>query len=69
MKKNINIIVEKFLKEQESIEGNINDNFWKWFGASKVKKGSKPLVLYHGTKTNFDVFKPSKSIGNQGETD
>lgn len=69
MKKTINIVVEKFLKEQQNIEGNINDNFWKWFGASKVKKGSKPLVLYHGTKTNFDVFKPSKSIGNQGEKD
>lgn len=45
-------------------------NFWKWFGDSKVvdSKG-RPLVLYHGTRSTFDTFKPSKSVGNQGEKD
>jgi activator of 2-hydroxyglutaryl-CoA dehydratase len=35
----------------------LNDNFWKWFGDSKVvdDKG-KPLVVYHGTSSDFGVF-------------
>ena len=53
----------------EQKENNINDNFWKWFGSSKVKEGNEPLIVYHGTRSNFNTFKPSKSIGNQGETD
>jgi hypothetical protein len=45
-------------------------NFYKWFGDSKVVDlEGRPLVMYHGTKTNFKIFKPSKKIGNQGETD
>lgn len=48
---------------------NLNDNFWKWFSGSKIKKNGNPLVLYHGTKTKFDTFKLSKSKGNQGEDD
>lgn len=41
-------------------------NFKNWFGDSKVvdDKG-QPLMLFHGTKTFFDVFKPS-SRGAQG---
>lgn len=54
---------------ETTISEYLNDNFWKWFGNSKIKDGNKPLLLYHGTKSNFNVFKPSKSIGNQGETD
>lgn len=48
----------------------LNDNFWNWFGDSKVvdEKGN-PLIVYHGTKSSFDIFKPSKNIGNQGEND
>lgn len=44
--------------------------FLKWFGQSKVvdSKG-KPLVVYHGTRATFDVFKPSTQKGNQGEQD
>lgn len=34
---------------QESVvKGNINDNFWKWFGSSKIIKNGKPLVVYKG---------------------
>jgi len=68
-RKNIATTIHEFLIEQQNIENNINDNFRKWFGNSKVKEGEKPLILYHGTKTNFNTFKASKSIGNQGETD
>lgn len=35
-------------------------NFAKWFGDSKVVNDQgEPLVLYHGTSSNFDEFKPS----------
>jgi len=63
--------IKKTVREHltKEFETNLNDNFWKWFSGSKVKNGDKPLILYHGTKTNFNVFEPSKSIGNQGETD
>ncbi len=37
-------------------------NFWRWFGDSKVVDASgRPLVVYHGTTKNFDVFDASKS--------
>lgn len=37
-------------------------NFWKWFGDSKVvdAKG-RPLVVYHGTDSQFDTFDRSKA--------
>jgi hypothetical protein len=35
-------------------------NFWRWFGDSKVVDAEgRPLVVYHGTNTDFDVFDPS----------
>lgn len=39
-------------------------NFWRWFGDSKVvdKKG-RPLVMHHGTKTEFEEFYRSSDIG------
>lgn len=39
-------------------------NFYKWFGDSKVvdKKG-RPLVMHHGTKTEFEEFYRSSDIG------
>lgn len=33
-----------------------NSNLKKWFGKSKVKKGNKPLVVYHGSSHEFDTF-------------
>lgn len=34
--------------------------FKRWFGNSKVvDKSGKPLVVYHGTKANFEAFDPS----------
>jgi len=41
-------------------EVNLNDNFKRWFGGSKITKGGKPKIVYHGTNTNFDKFDPSK---------
>ncbi len=33
--------------------------FWEWFGDSKVVDAEgNPLVVYHATTENFDVFKP-----------
>ena len=35
-------------------------NFWRWFGGSRViDSDGRPLVVYHGTKDNFDVFDPN----------
>lgn len=35
----------------------LNDNFWKWFGDSKVVDNQgKPLVVYHGTNKSFNSF-------------
>lgn len=40
----------------------INDNFWKWFGDSKVTTlYGDPLIVYHGTRFNFDRFIPSEA--------
>ena len=33
-----------------------NNNLKKWFGKSKVKKGNKPLTVYHGSSHEFDKF-------------
>jgi hypothetical protein len=41
------------------------ENFWRWFGDSKVVDASgRPLVLYHGTGTTIDEFK--YEFTNQG---
>lgn len=41
-------------------------NFWKWFGDSKVVDAEgRPLVVYHGTKADFDTFRLDKF----GQTD
>lgn len=41
----------------------LNDNFWKWFGYSKVlDNNGNPLICYHGTNADFDCFK-NKDLG------
>lgn len=43
-------------------------NFYKWFGNSKVVDNEgKPLVVYHGSKTQFDKFDINK-IGTVTDT-
>jgi len=42
-------------------------NFWRWFGDSKVVDAEgKPLVVYHGTTSEFDSFDLGRS-GSVGE--
>ena len=49
---------------KEKVINNIDKN------TSKVTdEQGRPLVVYHGTRSNFNIFKPSKEKGNQGETD
>jgi len=37
----------------------LNDNFWKWFGNSITKrKDGTPMIFYHTTYNDFDVFEP-----------
>jgi hypothetical protein len=71
MEKNIKIrkFISKIISEQLNQQKDIENNFWKWFGSSKVVENGEPIVVYHGTSSNFNVFKPSKSVGNQGEAD
>ena len=39
----------------------LNAAFWKWFGGSVVRNDDRsPLIVYHGTTKQFDVFAPSK---------
>lgn len=45
----------------------LNDNFWKWFGKSKmVDKQGNPLVFYHVTNSDFNTFKPCTWNKKQG---
>jgi hypothetical protein len=46
---------------------NLNDNFWNWFGSSKVVEDGKPLIVYHGSPdSNITVFDLSKIGSNKG---
>lgn len=45
-------------------------NFWRWFGDSKVvDEQGRPLVVYHGTKAEFDTFDKTKqsALANYGK--
>jgi hypothetical protein len=55
-----NIILEKY-KEMLNEKSILNDEFWKWFGDSKVvDSNGNPLVVYHGTNTIFNKFEKRK---------
>lgn len=42
-------------------------NFWNWFGDSKVvDEQGRPLVVYHGTKEEFDTFDIKQVGSNTG---
>jgi hypothetical protein len=39
-------------------------NFWNWFGESKVVNNfGQPIVMYHGTQNDFDVFNTDNELG------
>lgn len=52
---------------QEFNQGGVESEAFKnWFGDSKVvDEDGKPLVVYHGTQTDFDAFDPDMAIGSQ----
>lgn len=53
--------MKKHYNEQisESIAPKLNDNFWKWFGNSKMKnKKGEPISFYHTTYSDISVFEP-----------
>lgn len=58
---------EIIFEEIENIT-KINDNFWRWFGDSKVvDKNGQPMICYHGTpKGGFTEFKPK--VGYKGRS-
>lgn len=57
--------IRKLIREELDKITNINDNFWKWFSGSKVvDKNNKPLVVYHGTKADFNAFDYDKLEGD-----
>ena len=54
----IAITLHDYLNEQKT---NLNSNFKKWFGKSKiVDSNGKPLVVYHGTNSEFNSFDDRK---------
>ncbi len=45
------------MKHIKLFEQYLNNNFWNWFGDSKVvSQDNDPLVVYHGTEADFDNF-------------
>lgn len=53
---------ERIAKSAEALR-----NFYKWFGNSKVvDEQGRPLVVYHGTSSKFDVFKVGEHGGTYG---
>lgn len=67
LSKFITTTIKEYLREQHIINEivKINDNFWKWFGNSKMKdENNKPIVFYHGSNINkkFSKFRDKKPI-------
>jgi hypothetical protein len=54
--KHIATSIFEYLNEQNNTENGLNDNFWKWFGNSKVVYNNKPFPVYHGSPDEFDEF-------------
>lgn len=45
-------------------------NFWRWFGDSKVvDEHGRPLVVFHGTKRDFDTFNPDSYQASEDSAD
>lgn len=57
-----NTLFQEGIKYDKNGKADTNSpEFNKWFGNSKVvDENGKPLVVYHGTKADFDTFRPSK---------
>lgn len=57
------IKLSDFLTEKLS---NLNENFWVWFGDSKIKTGKTPTICYHGSKSDISIFDFTKIGYNSG---
>lgn len=69
LRKFIATTIREYLMEHVSLDNvKLNDNFYKWFGNSKVvDKNGNPMICYHGTpKGGFEEFKPK--IGYKGKS-
>ena len=63
LRKFIKTTIREYMNEQQNIETNINDNFWKWFRNSKVvDKDGNPMIVYHATKNDFKSFSFKNSL-------
>lgn len=59
-----NILYETAFKDMP----NINDQFWRWFGNSKVVDSQgNPMPVYHGSKSAFTSFDLDK-VGSNNDT-
>lgn len=48
---------EKGGRDTDVIQSEFNENFWKWFGDSKVTNDNgSPKLMYHGTTSDFGTF-------------
>lgn len=58
LKEFITTTVKSYLKEQQETPTNINNNFKKWFGDSKIiDSNGNPIICYHGSNTkNIKIF-------------
>jgi hypothetical protein len=66
LKKLAENIIREYLNEQQNIENNLNDNFWKWFGNSRTVDKNGNLELFrHTTNVDISTFDKSK-LGKNG---
>lgn len=60
LRKFIATTIHEYLNEQQDVDNNLNTNFWKWFGNSKIVENGNPKILYHGSKNKFTSFDDKK---------
>lgn len=60
LRKFIATTIREYLNENQNIDNNLNDNFWKWFGDSATIENGEPIVCYHGTDCDFKSFSKNK---------
>lgn len=67
--KKIITTLQEYVNEHRINETNLNTNFWKWFGNSKVVDGSgQPMIVNHGSRSKFSVFDNDK-VNNEYSND
>lgn len=65
LRKFIATTIHEYLNEQQTIENNLNTNFWKWFGNSKVvEDDGTPMICYHHSEKSFNSFMKNKGYNS-----